>query len=84
MSEDGDIWRAIHEDRRKKRWSNNRQSLALLRSLGSEYKTLNESVSHYRVGDFDFWPTTGKFYNQRTGQKGRGVRNLIRIVKINR
>jgi hypothetical protein len=80
MSEEGEMWAGYREERRAKKHSNEEQSLAMLRARGIEYETLNAAISHYRVGKFNFWPTTGKFYNPQTGQKGRGVKNLIKIT----
>lgn len=36
---------------------------------------------HYKIDGWDFWPTTGKFYNSKTDVKGRGVFDLIRKLK---
>lgn len=80
MSEDSEMWNKIHEDGKAKRWRNAEWSIQFLKDLGIAFRVLNEESSHYRVGDFDFWPTTGKFYNQKTGQKGRGVKNLIKTI----
>lgn len=32
---------------------------------------------HYKVGRFDWWPTTGRFYDQRTGEGGYWVEALL-------
>jgi len=81
MSEDAEIWKQIKEDGQKKRWKNHENSIAILFERGIEFRELNQATAHYRVGEFDFWPTTGKFYNQKTKQKGRGVFNLIKLIK---
>lgn len=81
--EDSEMWREYREEGRKRRWSNDEKSIALLKQKGIPFKILNKDLSHYRVGDFDFWATTGKFYNQKTGKKGRGVFNLIKIYENN-
>lgn len=81
MSEDGEIWEAIHKDAQAKRWKNNETSLALLTAMGIPYRTLNKSVGHYRVGSYDFWPNTGRWYDQKTKVNGRGVKNLILQLK---
>ena len=47
---------------------------------GIEFVVLSEECKHLRVGAFDFWPSTGKFYNQKTKHKGRGVFNLMKLV----
>jgi len=74
------IFKDYKEDRKKKRWHNDRSSRQILDERHIEYEILDAGLSHYRVGDFNFWGTTGKFYNQKTGQKGRGIFNLLRII----
>ena len=81
MSEEGDIWRAVNEANTKKRWDNKENSLKLLNQREIKYICLSEGEAHYRIGDFDFWPTTGKFINRKTKKSGRGVFNLIKILK---
>lgn len=79
MSEDSEIWEEIRKEGQRKRWSNVEQSLRVLRDRGIEYITLNASVCHYRIAtNWDFWPSTGKFRNFKTGENGRGVFNLIK------
>ena len=31
--------------------------------------------------DYDFWPGTGRFKSRKTGKSGRGIFNLIKLVK---
>jgi len=81
MSDEGEIWEAHKAERKAKKADNEQKSLAILRSKGFEIETLNESVRHYRVQGYSFWPSTGKFYNPKTGEKGRGVFNLIKKLK---
>ena len=81
INEESEFWRDYKDWRCQKKQKNEENSLALLRMKGIDIKTLDESISHYRVGEFDYWPTTGKFYNQKTGQKGRGVFNLMRALE---
>lgn len=77
---EGELWAGHKEARRAKRWRNRDQSLALLRLKGIEYQCLNEAVAHYRIGEYDFWPTTGKFMHRRSGKTGRGVHNLVKLL----
>lgn len=81
MGDEGEIWNEYRKERREKKRDNEEKSLALLREIGIPYRVLNESTSHYRVGGYDYWPTTGKFYNQKTKEVGRGVKNLINKIK---
>lgn len=78
----GDFWRKIREASQKKRWENDRRSIEFLESKGFEVKVLDKSISHYRIGDYDFWATTGKFINRKTKAKGRGVFNLYRRLSF--
>lgn len=67
------------EERRIKKLNNKSWSLNHLLELGIGYKKLSQW--HYRIGDYDFWPTTGKYLNRKTNDKGRGVLNLIKKIK---
>ncbi len=78
---DSEMWEEYREIGKNKKLKNLKSSLKILDDRGIKYKTLNESV-HYRIDDWDFWPTTGKFYNKKTGEKGRGVFNLIKKLNI--
>lgn len=42
----------------------------------------NNGGIHLVIGDFDFWPSTGLFKNRKTGKKGRGVFNLIKVLGV--
>jgi hypothetical protein len=81
MSEDGEIWEAIRKDGQEKRRRNEEQSIQMLRELGIPFKVLSFSSSHYRVGSYDYWPSTGRFYDQKKQLGGRGVKNLITLLK---
>lgn len=76
----GEMWKEHKKERRAKKEDNHKKSIALLEERGIKYRILSKENVHYRVGDWDFWPSTGKFYNQKTGEKGRGVFNLIKKV----
>ena len=80
MSEDGEMWDAMHKDSQKKRKQNVEWSTNLLKDLGIHFKVLNSSAPHYRVGNYDFWPSTGLFYDPITKERGRGVKNLIKKI----
>ena len=56
--------------------------LTSLKILDDNGYTLEElSPYHYRIGDIDFWPSTGKFYHYVTGETGRGVDNFMALIK---
>lgn len=76
VNEDSEMWRQIRADSQKKRWGNLESSLRLMAQKGFKLQRLSDV--HYRIGDWDFWPSTGKFFNRVTKQVGRGVFNLIK------
>jgi hypothetical protein len=80
MSEDGEMWAAIRKDSQAKRHRNEESSVRMLQDAGIPFRVLSFSSSHYRVGPYDYWPTTGKFYDQKRQLGGRGVRNLIKLL----
>lgn len=75
-------WAEYKEERKQKKWRNLDWSLKFLQEQGIEYQTLNAGGAHYRVVGVDFWPTTGKFYDNRNGQKGRGVKELLKYIEL--
>ena len=79
--EDNNFWEDHKKERQEKKARNEEYSIKMLDDLGIKYKILNKFCRHYRVYDFDYWPSTGKFYNQRTGEIGRGIKNLIKRIK---
>lgn len=74
-----EAFKALKEEGQKKRASNLANSLNLLASMGITFKLL--SSTHARVGEYDFWPSTGLFIHTKTKKRGRGVQNLIRRQK---
>lgn len=78
MGDHGDFWRDIRESRQKKKQQNLNLSVEILRKAKIEFMQLSEH--HLRVGDFDFWPSTGKFINMKTLRRGRGVFSLLKIL----
>jgi len=80
MGDEGEIWNKYRELNRQKKLNNTDKSLKLLKEKGFTYKIL-DGLTHIRVGGYDFWSSTGKFYNQKTKVKGRGVFNLIKKLQ---
>lgn len=74
-----EAFKAMREEGRKKRASNLENSLSMLGAMGILFSQL--SPTHLRVGQYDFWPSTGLFIHTKTKQKGRGIRNLLKKVK---
>jgi len=81
MSELGEIFKELKLVSQEKRAHNRERSAEFLRSEGIPFIRKN-CGSHLIVtsldGLIDFWPGTGKFI-ARSGGKGRGVKNLIKL-----
>lgn len=79
MSELGDLYAAWREHKREKKRANRSTSLGLLAQHGHLVEVLSQD--HYRIGAFDFWPSTGLFINRETQKRGRGVFKLMEALK---
>ena len=73
-----EAFKEIKKENQAKRAGNAENSLRLLHEGGVRFELL--SSSHARVGDFDFWPSTGLYIHTKTKKRGRGVFNLMRRV----
>jgi hypothetical protein len=83
MSEQTDIFNALGQIGRSKRQSNTKTSRDLLVRNGFKFESFNNGVM-IRLCGYDFYPSTGLFLNRKTKTKGRGVFNLMRILKKER
>mgnify|MGYP000090004869 CR=1 FL=1 len=79
MSELGEIFSALREQGKQKRKSNAEASEQILIDSKIPFKYL--SCTHIRVGEYDFWPSTGLFIHVKTKKRGRGIFNLMRRIK---
>lgn len=79
MSDLGDTFKAMREDGKKRKLQNHCRALEALRAHHIPIKILGPH--HYRVGRFDFWPSTGKYLNRETKKYGRGLMNLILEIR---
>ena len=80
MSEIGDIFEAIREERREKKLTNRKRSIARLRENNIEFIKYTE-IHLFVDNTFDFFPSTGLFIERATKKQGRGVFNLIKRIK---
>lgn len=74
-------WAEYKKERREKKKQNLEYTTALLNKRKIEYQVLNPSYGHYRIGEYDLWATTGKFLHRPTGETGRGIFNLLKLIK---
>lgn len=76
-----EMFSAWNEHKKDKKQSNLEFSTNKLKEENIHF-TSHNSGYHLVVEDvFDFWPTTGKFINRETGASGRGVSNIINILR---
>lgn len=86
MGEIGEYWRDMKEARREKRAEFEAsvgmptEKFYAQQVSDAGFKIVQLSEHHYRVGDFDFWPSTGKFMNRKTKRLGRGVSRLLALL----
>lgn len=79
MSDDSDIWKDMRKEGQLRKKLNLERSLKILHKEGIEFSMLTDY--QVRIGDYDFWPSTGLFLNRVTQKKGRGVFTLLKILK---
>lgn len=75
---DAEYWEARKSWLNEKKSNNLNQSIQIIENKNIQYKKLSDT--HYRVADYDFYPTTGLFINITTKKRGRGVFNLIKLI----
>lgn len=80
MSSEGEIWREHRKTMKEKRKVSAHQALLKLQKAGIKFQAM-KGDGHYRVGEYDFWPSSEKFYSQKTKIRGRWVENLIKIYE---
>lgn len=55
------------------------RNLALLKQAHIEFTTV-DGISYVTTGHgdvYEFWPTTGSWFNKSTGARGNGLRNIV-------
>ncbi len=73
------VFAEMKEQSRVKKMSNLESSTKILDERKINYQKLTQW--HYRVGEYDFWPTTGKFMHRASGKTGRGVFELLKLIE---
>lgn len=81
MSDMGEVFSKLRELRKQKRESNTTHSTKLLIERGIRFQSKNGGA-HLIIEDrVDFWPSTGLYIERKSGARGRGVANLLRLLK---
>jgi hypothetical protein len=76
VSELGETFREWKKYKQAKKADNFLSSIELLKKNGIQFTQL--SSTHLRIGDYDFWPSTGKWIHRPTKRHSRGVFRLLK------
>lgn len=85
MNQVEDIYKLLHRSGQERRARNRAKSTEMLRRRGVAFLTRNEGnhlIVEAHERQIDFWPSTGAFIFRDTGQKGRGVFNLLEAIGL--
>lgn len=77
----GDVYRDWNHAKKIKKESNLKASIDILEKCNVPYQKLTDY--HLRIGDFDYWPSTGCFINRIHKIKNRGVFRLLKLLGVN-
>ena len=81
MGDVGDYWRDTRGYYQEKRAKNTASSTAILEREKIPFTSHNGGVHLVICDAWDFWPSTGLFIERATGKKGRGVFNLLKLIR---
>lgn len=81
MSDMGDAFKAMREDSIRKKQKNKEHCTKRLKMSSIPFVSYNDGVHLFVVDTFDYWPSTGLFKHRKSGKSGRGIMNLIKIIK---
>jgi hypothetical protein len=77
MGEMGELFNDLYKLNKEKKQNNLSYALEILQ----DYDYIKISDYCFRIGDFDFWPTTGLFIDRITNKKFRGINNLLPLIE---
>lgn len=80
MSELGELYRDWKKEKTAKKQLNAVASEDILIRKGVQFRKFTED--HYRVGEYNFWPSTGLFIHVHRNERGRGVFNLLKKLGV--
>jgi hypothetical protein len=81
MGDMGDIFRGMREHSQNKREKNRFSSAKILRDRGIEFVSNNYGAHLIVLGEWDFWPGTGKYSHRKNIKYKRGIFNLLKDIK---
>lgn len=76
MGDMGDLFNDLRDHKKQEKRKNLDYAENVLQ--GYEHRQVDEYL--FKIGDFDFWPSTGLFKNRVTKKKGRGINNLLPLI----
>lgn len=80
MSEQVEYFRDMKEFQRNKREIRYAVNRIRLKNACIQFQTFDNGKM-LRVGDYDFWPSTGLYMNRKTKVKRWGIEGFIKTVK---
>lgn len=86
MGDMGDTFNALKEESRNRRKRYRDYAPGILTDAGVNFKIFNAGAHIIIMSKdsrpiIDFWPGTGLFINRKTRVRGRGIKNLIKLIE---
>lgn len=82
MNDTGSMFKDLRKITQKERWSYSAFNRGMLDANAIEYE-YHPDTGTALIGDFQFWTTTGRWYNNKTKLHGQGVAGLIEALEVN-
>lgn len=79
MGDLGDYWREAKEEQKEYKWNHYDKVINTFNQEGIDFQ--NFGNGHLRIGEYDFWATTGTFIHRSTGKKGKGLEVFLKKIK---
>ena len=80
MGDMKEFWEEVNIEGKINRAMNTISSTELLKKEGFDFEVKNLGA-HIIIGNYDFWPSTGRYINRKTKKRNFGVKNLIKELK---
>ena len=78
---DTDAYREKRKESQERRATYRENAEKILTENGIDF--IQHTKAHYSIQDrkYDLWPGTGLWIERATGKRGRGIFNLIKLIK---
>lgn len=78
MGDIGDMWQQYKQQRKEHKEKVFVEYVPKhFEKLSEKYKVEKLTSYHWRINNFDYWPTTGLFIHKFTKKQKRGIKNLL-------